>query len=66
MRLYVMSLLQVVYFHQHKLVTVPHINLVVPIVFTTLMFGAAFLHMIPPDTKNRKLPETMKEANQPQ
>ncbi|XP_067951889.1 solute carrier family 22 member 15-like [Watersipora subatra] len=42
---------------------VPNIELIMPITFVIMMVIGGFLHLIPPETNRRRLPEFIKEAN---
>ena len=52
-------------FHQlqHKFINVPHEDVILPSIYVMMMVTVGLLHLIPPETNNRKLPETLAEAN---
>ncbi|XP_067930981.1 solute carrier family 22 member 13-like [Watersipora subatra] len=46
-----------------KYIDVPNEEFILPSIYVVLMISVGLLHIIPPETNNRKLPETLFEAN---
>ena len=48
---------------QHKFIDVPNEKVILPSIYVVLMVSVGLMHIIPPETNKRKLPETLSEAN---
>lgn len=48
---------------QERFIDVPNEQIIMPIIFVVLMLISGGLHVIPPETNNRQLPECLTEAN---
>jgi len=48
---------------QEDFIDIPNEKLIIPILFVALMAVGGILHIIPPETNQRRLPETSEEAN---